>query len=79
LSNNIYNPCEDIPDNIYGEVGIVFNIGTSELLIILILALIVLGPGKLPEVGHALGKALKEFKKAIKDVRDDVERDERKI
>lgn len=56
-----------------------FNIGTSELLIILILALIVLGPGKLPEVGHALGKALKEFKKAIKDVRDDVERDERKI
>lgn len=51
-----------------------FNIGTSELLIILVLALIILGPGKLPEVGSALGKALGEFKKALRDVRDDVEK-----
>ncbi|MCR4431888.1 MAG: twin-arginine translocase TatA/TatE family subunit [Tepidanaerobacteraceae bacterium] len=51
-----------------------FNIGTSELIIILVLALIILGPGKLPEVGHALGKALGEFKKAIRDVKDDIDR-----
>lgn len=50
-----------------------FSIGTSELLIILILALIILGPGKLPEVGNALGKALGEFKRAIKEVKDDKE------
>lgn len=51
-----------------------FNIGTSELIIILVLALIILGPGKLPEVGHALGKAMGEFKKAIRDVKDDIEK-----
>ena len=50
-----------------------FNIGTSELLIILVLALIILGPGKLPEVGNALGKALGEFKRAIKEVKDEGE------
>ncbi|MCG1012745.1 twin-arginine translocase TatA/TatE family subunit [Tepidanaerobacter sp. GT38] len=48
-----------------------FNIGTSELLIILALSLIILGPGKLPEVGQALGKALGEFKRAVREVRDD--------
>ncbi len=51
-----------------------FNIGTSELLIILALALIILGPGKLPEVGHALGKALGEFKRAVREIRDDDEK-----
>ncbi|HHW03829.1 MAG TPA: twin-arginine translocase TatA/TatE family subunit [Thermoanaerobacterales bacterium] len=51
-----------------------FNIGTSELIIILVLALIILGPGKLPEVGHALGKAMGEFKKAIRDAKDDMDR-----
>ncbi|HHX23793.1 MAG: twin-arginine translocase TatA/TatE family subunit [Tepidanaerobacteraceae bacterium] len=53
-----------------------FNIGSSELLIILILALIILGPGKLPEVGKALGKALGEFKRAVREIRDDVGKDE---
>ncbi|MEW6048227.1 MAG: twin-arginine translocase TatA/TatE family subunit [Bacillota bacterium] len=33
-------------------------------MVILILALIIFGPGKLPDVGHALGKAFREFKKA---------------
>lgn len=50
------------------------NIGTSELLIILALALIILGPGKLPEVGQAMGKALGEFKRALRDVREDQEK-----
>jgi TatA/E family protein of Tat protein translocase len=49
-----------------------FNVGPTELILILILALIIFGPGKLPEVGKALGKAMSEFKKAKKDIEDEV-------
>ena len=45
-----------------------FNIGPFELLLILVLALLVLGPGKLPEVGSALGRTIREFRKASTDV-----------
>lgn len=45
-----------------------FNIGPGELILILLLALIVLGPGKLPEVGSALGRAIREFRQAASDV-----------
>lgn len=41
-----------------------FNIGPWELILILVIALIVVGPGKLPEVAKSLGKATREFKKA---------------
>ncbi len=41
-----------------------FNIGPWELIIILVIILIIFGPGKLPDIGKALGKGLKEFKKA---------------
>ena len=44
------------------------NIGPVELIIILVIALLVLGPGKLPEVGSALGKSIREFRKASTDV-----------
>jgi len=47
-----------------------FNIGPFELLLVLILALLILGPGKLPEVGGAIGKTLREFRKASTDVQD---------
>jgi sec-independent protein translocase protein TatA len=47
-----------------------FNIGAPELIIILIIALIVLGPGKLPDVASSLGKGLREFRKAASDVTD---------
>jgi TatA/E family protein of Tat protein translocase len=47
-----------------------FNIQGPELIIILIIALIVIGPGKLPEVGQALGKSIREFRKAATDVKD---------
>jgi sec-independent protein translocase protein TatA len=46
------------------------NIGAPELLLILALALLILGPGKLPEVGNALGKTLREFRKASSDVEE---------
>lgn len=41
-----------------------FGIGAGELLIILIAGLVIFGPGKLPEVGRAIGKGLREFRKA---------------
>jgi sec-independent protein translocase protein TatA len=42
-----------------------FNVGLPELMIILVLALIVLGPKKLPDAGRALGNGLREFKDSI--------------
>ena len=44
------------------------NIGAPELIVILIIALVVLGPGKLPEVGASLGKSIREFRKASTDL-----------
>lgn len=46
------------------------NLGPTELIIILVIALLVLGPGKLPEVGSALGKGIREFRKAASDVKE---------
>lgn len=43
-----------------------FGLGTSELMIILILVLIIFGAGKLPQVGASLGKGLRSFKEGIK-------------
>ena len=47
-----------------------FNIGPGELIIVLVIALIVVGPGKLPDVGAALGKSLREFRQAASDAKD---------
>ncbi len=47
-----------------------FNIGAPELIVILVIALLVIGPGKLPDVGSALGKSIREFRKASSDVQD---------
>jgi sec-independent protein translocase protein TatA len=44
------------------------NIGPGELILILIIALIVLGPGKLPDVAASLGRSIREFRKAATDV-----------
>ncbi|MGD0309703.1 MAG: twin-arginine translocase TatA/TatE family subunit [Acidobacteriota bacterium] len=45
------------------------NLGMPEIIVIFILALIVFGPRKLPEIGKSLGKGLAEFKKASNDLR----------
>ena len=42
----------------------------AHLILILVIALIVVGPGKLPDVGTALGKSIKEFRKAASDVQE---------
>jgi sec-independent protein translocase protein TatA len=47
-----------------------FNIGAPELIVILVIALLIIGPGKLPDVGAALGKSIREFRKASSDVQD---------
>ena len=41
-----------------------FGIGVPELILILVVGLIVFGPGKLPEMGRSLGKGIREFRKA---------------
>jgi sec-independent protein translocase protein TatA len=46
--------------------------GPLELVIILVIALVILGPGKLPDVGASLGKSIREFRKASSDVQDAV-------
>ena len=42
-----------------------FNFETQELILVLVIALVVFGPGKLPEVGKAIGKGINEFKDAV--------------
>lgn len=58
------------------------NIGIPGLILILVLALIIFGPKKLPEIGRAFGQTLREFKKSTRDltsdVMDDMEDDKKK-
>ncbi len=54
-----------------GEI-IIPNIGTLSLIIILIIALIVFGSKKLPQLGRAVGETLEEFKNSTKDIVDEV-------
>ena len=44
-----------------------FGLGVPELLLILVIGLVIFGPGKLSESGKALGKSIKDFKSAVKD------------
>jgi TatA/E family protein of Tat protein translocase len=50
-----------------------FGIGMPELILILAVALIVIGPKKLPDLARSLGKALNEFKKATQDFKDSMD------
>lgn len=42
-----------------------FGLGIQELLIILVIALVIFGPSKLPQIGSGLGKAIRDFKKGV--------------
>ena len=52
------------------------SLGFSELLLILVIALVIFGPKKLPEIGKALGSSIKEFKKATVEITKDTEEKE---
>ena len=57
-----------------------FGIGMPELIIILVIILIIFGAGKLPEIGSAIGRGIKNFKKATDEPEEiDVTPDSKKI
>jgi sec-independent protein translocase protein TatA len=42
-----------------------FGLGVPELMVILVIALVIFGPSKLPQIGSGLGKAIRDFKKGV--------------
>jgi sec-independent protein translocase protein TatA len=54
--------------------GFIGNFGPWELGFILVIVLIIIGPGKLPQVAESMGKAIKNFKKAKDDTLDELEK-----
>lgn len=55
------------------EVIGVANIGTPGLIIIIIVALVIFGPSKLPELGRTVGKTVREFRKATRGIMEDID------
>ncbi len=54
------------------------NLGTSEIIIILLIVLVFFGAKKIPELAQGLGKGIREFRKAAKDIQDDIKVDDSK-
>jgi TatA/E family protein of Tat protein translocase len=48
-----------------------FGIGTSELIIIMIIALLIFGPSRLAGIGSSLGKGIRDFRRSVRDLDDD--------
>ena len=47
-----------------------FGLGATELIVILVIALVIFGPGKLPELGGALGRGIRDFRKSVEGIED---------
>jgi sec-independent protein translocase protein TatA len=56
-----------------------FGFGHWELLIILVIALIIFGAGKLPEIGSGIGNAIRNFKKGVNEVETEIKKEPQKI
>jgi len=56
-----------------------FGLGWQELLIILIIALIIFGPRKLPEIGKSLGQAINDFRQSTKKATDEAKKELKEI
>lgn len=54
------------------------NLGATEIVLIVIAILILFGAKKIPELAQGIGKGMKEFKKALKDVEEDIKVDDDK-
>ncbi|MGE5364095.1 MAG: twin-arginine translocase TatA/TatE family subunit [Bacteroidota bacterium] len=54
------------------------NIGSTELIVIVLIILVLFGAKKIPELAQGIGKGMKEFKKALRDVEDDIKNDDTK-
>jgi len=52
------------------------NLGTGEILLILLIVLIFFGAKKIPDLAQGLGKGVREFRKAMRDVQDEIEKPE---
>ena len=57
----------------------IFGIGLPEMVLIMIVALLVFGPKKLPEIGRSLGKALRGFQDASKEFQDEIKKEAQQI
>ena len=55
-------------------IAVSFGMGVGELLVVLVVLLLVFGPGRLPEMMGSLGKAMREFKKAQREINDEINR-----
>ena len=51
-----------------------FGIGVPELIVIMVIALVIFGPGKLPEIGGALGRGIRDFKKAFEGADEELKK-----
>jgi len=54
------------------------NIGFNELLVILLIVLLLFGAKRLPEVGKSLGRGIREFKKATRDIENEIKDEDKK-
>lgn len=57
----------------------IFGIGLPEMVLILVVALLIFGPKKLPEIGSSLGKAIRGFQDATKDFENEFKREAKRI
>ena len=55
-----------------------FGLGVPELMVILVIALVIFGPSKLPQIGSGLGKAIRDFKKGVSGDEEEVDKDGKK-